>query len=90
MNQWTHLAISFDGTTKRLYVNGAQVASEGGLGGLVYDPAPIPVTIGADWTAGAPSDFFNGLVDEVSLYGRALTPAEISWIVAAGPAGKST
>ena len=32
LNQWTHLAISFDGTTKRLYVNGAQVAFAGRTG----------------------------------------------------------
>ena len=88
MNQWTHLAITFDGTTKRLYVNGAQVASQGGLGGLVYDPAPVPVTIGADLTANAPSDFFTGLVDEVSLYNRALTINEVFDIYNADFIGK--
>lgn len=90
LNQWTHLAISFDGNTKVLYVNGTQVASQSGLGPLIYDPAAIPVTIASDWTANASSQHFTGLIDEVSLYNRALTPAEVSGIVAAGPAGKST
>jgi len=89
LNQWTHLAISFDGATKRLYVNGAQVASQGGLGALVYDPAAVPVTVGADWGYNAPTDYFSGRIDEPSLYSRALTAAEILSIVDAGVAGKA-
>jgi hypothetical protein len=88
MNQWTHLAISFDGTTKRLYVDGLMVASKGGLGPLVYDPA-VPVTIGAAWEDNQPADVFTGLVDEVSLYDRALTSGEIFDIYNADIAGKN-
>ena len=54
LNQWTHLAISFDGTTKRLFVNGVEVASQSGLSALVYDPASVPVTIGCGWQRNAP------------------------------------
>ena len=89
MNRWTHLAITFDGTTKCLYVNGVQVASQGGLGALAYDPAPVPVTIGADWAFNAPADVFTGWVDEVSLYDRALTRDEILDIYNADIAGKN-
>lgn len=95
LNAWTHLAISFGGTTKRLYVNGAQVASMSGVGPLVYEPAappalPPPVTIGADWAHNAPVDIFSGRLDEVTLYRRALSSDEIVSIVDAGPAGKQT
>jgi Concanavalin A-like lectin/glucanases superfamily/Divergent InlB B-repeat domain/Putative Ig domain/Immunoglobulin I-set domain len=91
LNQWTHLAASFDGSTKRLYVNGAQVALQGGLGPLFYDPSPnIPVTVGSDWGFGASDDRFNGRVDEVCVYRRALSDAEVFNIVDAGSAGKST
>jgi hypothetical protein len=89
MNQWTHLAISFDGTTKRLYVDGLMVASKGALGALVYDPAPVPVTIGAAWYDNQPHDVCTGLVDEVSLYDRALTKYEIFDIYNADIAGKN-
>ena len=88
LNEWTHLAVTFDGATAVLFVNGTQVASAGGLHALSY--APVPVTIGADWWQNGPANLFTGRIDEVSLYDRALTPAEISGIVAAGPAGKST
>jgi hypothetical protein len=88
-NQWTHLAATFDGTIKRLYVNGIEVATQTGLGPLVYDPAPVPVTIGADWGLNAPTNFFKGWIDEVALYGRALTSYEISAIYNADLAGKN-
>lgn len=77
LNEWTHLAISFDGTTKRLYVNGAEVASSGGLGPLVYDAAPVPVTIGSDFARNESGNRFNGRIDEVAFYNRALTVDEI-------------
>jgi hypothetical protein len=91
LQQWTHLAASFDGTTKRLYVNGALMGSTTGLSPLVYDPSPnVPVTIGSGWANGASSARFTGHIDEVSLYGRALSDAEIFSIADAGSAGKSS
>ena len=88
LNVWTHLAVTFDGATKVMYVNGIQVASQGGLGPLAY--APVPVGIGATWQNNIPSDLFTGFIDEVSLYNRPLTPGEITGIAAAGAAGKNT
>lgn len=90
LNAWTHLAATFDGTTQVMFVNGAQVASQAAAGLLVYGSPPPPVTIGAAWQANAPVNLFTGRIDEVSLYSRALDPAEIAGIAAAGPAGKST
>lgn len=89
VNRWTHLAATFDGDTKRLYVDGVQIAAVGGMWALVYPNQSVPVTIGADLTSGAPDGLFTGTIDEVCLYRRALTPDEISAIVAAAKAGKS-
>jgi hypothetical protein len=89
LNEWTHLAISFDGATKRLYVDGAEVASRGGLGGLIYEAAPVPVTIGSDWSENEGSARFNGRIDEVSLYNRALTADEVLSIYNADLLGKN-
>ena len=87
LNEWTHLAATFDGTTMMLFVNGIQVASQGGLGALVY--APVPVGIGATWQNNVPADLFTGLIDEVSLYDRALSCDEIFDIYNADIAGKN-
>src|SRR5437773_2141072 len=72
VNTWTHLAATFDGATMRLYVNGVQVASQA-------QTAPLAITtgtlqIGADSYAG---ENFAGRIDEVRIYNRALTAAEI-------------
>jgi len=88
-NAWTHLAATFDGATKVLYVNGTQVAAQGGLGALIYDPAPVPVTIAATWANNAPAGLFTGMIDEISLYRRALTYSEIFDIYNADVAGKN-
>ena len=87
-NQWTHLAISFDGGTKRLYINGALAAAVGGLGSLVYDPAAVPVTVGANWIFGGSGQGFIGRLDEVTLYNRALGPDEVVSIYLADFVGK--
>jgi hypothetical protein len=89
LNEWTHLAISFDGTIKRLYVNGAEVASSGGLGPLVYDAAPVPVTIGSDFASNESGNLFKGRIDEVAFYNRALTVDEILSIYNADFVGKN-
>ena len=88
LNQWTHVVGTFDGSTKALYVNGVRVAAALNLGPLVY-VGSAPVTIGADWE-NAPVAYFNGSIDEVTLYDRALAAEEISNLFAAAAAGKTT
>ena len=88
LNEWTHLAISFDGTIKRLYVNGAKVASSDKPVALVYDAA-VPVTIGSEWASSASSARFKGRIDEVALYNRALTEDEVFSIYNADFLGKN-
>ncbi len=88
MNQWSHLAATFDGTTKRLYVNGAAIAEIHGRSALAYDPAVVPTTIGANWMNNGPAQGFYGRIDEASVYNRALQPQEISSIYLADFAGK--
>lgn len=88
LNQWSHVAATFDGAVKRLYVNGILVGVQGGLGPLTYDPLSAPITIGSDWVANGPQYLFNGLLDEVSIFNRALSAFEINGIYSANCAGK--
>src|SRR5439155_17112369 len=72
LNAWTHLAASFDGATVRLFVNGAQVASQA-------QTTPLAATAGTLQIGGdsSPNEFFAGRIDEVRIYNPALTEDEI-------------
>lgn len=77
--QWNHAAISYDKATgsATLYING-NVAGSGALGS--YSPNTLTTMhIGgrASGSFGLNDFTFNGVIDEVQLYDRALSPAEI-------------
>jgi hypothetical protein len=69
---WSHLAATYDGSVLLLYVNGTEVASRP-LGGAIETSAN-PLHIGGNGVWG---EFFAGLIDEVRIYNRALSPTEI-------------
>jgi hypothetical protein len=80
--QWHHVAAVYDGRAKFLYVDGALDAF-----------APYAETLGRnDWpvmlgeNAQARGRYFNGWLDEVAVYARALTPAEVTahWVAGGG------
>ncbi len=72
LNVWTHLAATYDGTTMRLFVNGAQVASATRTGTIATSANPLQ--IGGDNIFG---QFFRGLIDEVRVYNVALTAEQL-------------
>ncbi len=86
--QWYHLAYTFDDSSKQqvLYANGILVASGTANKTITYDNHPV--LLGADLENGALSFFHSGLIDETSLYNRALTRDEVLTIYNAGAAGK--
>ncbi len=71
-NTWTHLAVTYDKTTIRLYVNGAQVSTLANTANLATSTDAL--TIGSDPFYG---QYFQGLIDELRIYNVALTPAQI-------------
>lgn len=69
---WTHLAVTFDGTTAKVYVNGV-VIDEGDFS--FGNDTEAPMQIGA--ATGGGGNPFNGTLDEVRIYDIALSEAEI-------------
>jgi hypothetical protein len=72
VDAWTHLALTYDGAMLRLYVNGALAAGENITGAIQTNSNAL--RIGGNFPYG---EFFQGLIDEVRVYNRALTQAEI-------------
>ena len=89
LNRWTHVATTYDGSVLRAYVDGVERAAVAAAG-------PINVSAGVLRMGGNSiyGDFFKGQIDEVRLYSRALSPAEIatdmSTPIGTPPAGDTT
>lgn len=70
-DRWTYVVYTFDGSTQRFYID----ALPAGAGRAKRPAWDSPFTLGA---FGASSYYrFKGELDELAVYGRALTPAEI-------------
>jgi hypothetical protein len=89
LNQRYHVAYSFDPATQvqALYVNGVLVNA--GLVNKTIGYDTHPVLIGADDNGGVPGYFYQGDIDDLTLYNRALTGTEIRAIYQAQGGGKS-
>jgi hypothetical protein len=72
LNTWTHLAATYDGATLRIYINGVQVRSRAFTGNIANRPGPLSIGGNNVW-----GEWFSGLIDDVRVYNRALTLAEI-------------
>jgi hypothetical protein len=72
VNAWTHLAVTYDGTTLRLYVNGIQVGTRAVSGALLTSTGALRIGGNSIW-----GEFFQGRIDEVRIYNRALTTGEV-------------
>ena len=69
---WSHIAVTYDGTTLRLYINGAQTSSQARTGSITTSTNPLQ--IGGDSIYG---QYFSGSIDDVRVYNRPLSAAEI-------------
>ncbi len=71
--QWYHVAAAWDGSTVRIYVNGIldNDPPESRAGTIGTDMRPLYIG-GRDG-----ADFFDGLIDDVRIYNRALDPNEV-------------
>ena len=72
LNAWTHVAATYDGTTIRLYVNGAQAATKAQTGALLTSTQPLRFGGDGPW-----GEWFQGSLDEIRVYNRALNATEI-------------
>jgi hypothetical protein len=75
MNAWSHLAVTYDGSTTRIYMDGQLSATCADPRALRDTPAGL--TVGY-WRGEQSSHHLHGSLDELAIYDRALTGAEIT------------
>ena len=73
LNTWSQLALSYDGATLRLYVNGQLVRSKAQTGSLPVTSGVLGIGGNNIWS----DQYFSGRIDEIRIYNRALTQQEI-------------
>jgi mono/diheme cytochrome c family protein len=98
MGQWTHLGVSYDGSSHasgvRLFINGRQVASDIDRDQLTRDfrhrsewgdssPGTLPIAVGARFRD---IGFRNGCVDELQIFPREVSLLEMARLYARSPA----
>jgi len=72
LSTWTHLAITYDGTALKMYVNGTLVRTTALSGAMATSTSALRIGGNSIW-----GEYFRGLIDEVRVYNRALSAAEI-------------
>jgi len=76
-NNWHYVAAVVNGTTRTLYIDGSQKATDtDGMQSVTGNTAAF--TIGGFAASGFPSQFYGGNIANVSFYNRALTSTEIT------------
>ena len=83
--EWTHVALTYDGATIRIYANGIQVYSVAGSGAIGdHHPGQDELWIGGRQLTGPA---FAGQIDDVRVWNRALSRIEVIAGAAGMPGG---
>ncbi|TES56775.1 hypothetical protein E2L07_03750 [Halalkalibacterium halodurans] len=83
LEEWSYITATYRSSTGEvvLYLNGEKVASRDFPKGTLIKPSATPLKIAKNnqgmWLYGFTLNMFSGLLDEVKLRGRALSPEEV-------------
>ena len=72
LNTWSHLAATYNGSSLILYLNGVAAGTRATTGTLAQSNSPLRIGGNAVW-----GEYFQGRLDDVRVYNRALTASEI-------------
>ena len=75
INSWNHIAVTYDGVNRKLYLNGNLVAED--------STSALNISQLKDFYFGYREDYFQGALDEIRIYDRALKPEEIKTLYTA-------
>jgi hypothetical protein len=86
LNTWTHVAVTWNATTKsaKFYVNGVLNSTQ--TDATIVEQSSTLVDLSFGTIRGGESDFFAGPMDDVRVYNRELTAAEVKQLYLKGQA----
>ncbi|NDD39493.1 MAG: hypothetical protein EB082_13995 [Verrucomicrobia bacterium] len=83
LGQWSHVLMTYDGTTVNLYVNGSLSGSQTATGPINQNTEQLSIGSQIYFTTPSPPAYwFLGGIDDVRIYNRALLPAEVAQLFA--------
>jgi PKD repeat protein len=71
--QWSHVAGTYDGQYLRMYVNGVLTSQQGQTGTIPVSSGALKIGGNAIW-----GEYYAGYLDDIRIYNRALSQAEVS------------
>jgi parallel beta-helix repeat protein len=76
INQWNHVAFTYDGAALKLYINGSLVDNKPLTGDILYNAIPHYNNMRIGFSDGQ-NYFFKGRIDDVKFYRGALNDSEV-------------
>ena len=78
VDEWVHIAHTFDGTIQKLYRNGEEIASQDASAANFDHPTDMPWTMGA-WSTHDQLFLEDAIVDEMRILDEAVEPEELGF-----------
>ena len=75
LGMWGNIVMTYDGTTTRIYIQGSEISS---TTTMVWNTEPQTLVIGANFHNPVDENLFYGKLDDIAIYKRALSAAQIS------------
>jgi hypothetical protein len=79
LDSWIHLAFTYDNNIVKHYYNG-NLMNSFTIGARTISDNFRSLNVGRAWKNPTPNEYFSGVMDEVTIWGRILTDGEVSTI----------
>ncbi|MEY5049756.1 MAG: hypothetical protein RLZZ175_3115 [Bacteroidota bacterium] len=76
-NNWQHIVVNYDGTNMNYYINNQLINSFKPIGGNIDSCINGSLNFGRYWSSNIGDNFYNGSLDDIRIYNRALNQTEI-------------
>ena len=81
LETWHHVAGVYSGDAMTLYIDGEEVATQPANGAALVAPEDARLFIGTKSDKAPEGDWWDGLIDEVAVFNRALSQADIQGVM---------